>query len=45
MLKKTPLQDSNSDEEFRRIWMEMDRIEPLTPNPIWHPDNYKKIDE
>ena len=45
MLKKTPSQDSNSDEEFRRIWMEMDRLEPLTPTPTWHPDNYKKIDE
>jgi len=45
MLKKTPLQDSNFDDEFRRIWMEMDRIDPLTPLPIWHPDNYKKKDE
>ncbi len=45
MLKKTLSQDSNFDEEFRMIWMEMDRIEPLTPNPIWHPDNYKKKDE
>jgi len=45
MLKKTPSQDSNSDEEFRRIWMEMDCIEPLTPEPIWHLDNYKKVDE
>ena len=44
MLKKTPSQDSNSDEEFRRIWMEMDRLEPLTPTPTWHPDNYKKED-
>ena len=45
MLKKTLSQDSNSDDEFRRIWMEMDRIDPLTPLPLWHPDNYKKKDE
>jgi len=45
MLKKTPSQDSNFDDEFRRIWMEMDRIDPLTPLPLWHPDNYKKKDE
>ena len=45
MSKKIHSQDSNSDEEFRRIWMEMDRIEPLTPEPIWHPDNYKKDKE
>jgi len=25
--------------------MEMDRIDPLTPLPLWHPDNYKKKDE
>jgi len=30
MSKKTPSQDSNFD-EFRKIWEEMDRIEPLTP--------------
>jgi hypothetical protein len=45
MLKKIPSQDSNFDDEFRRIWMEMDRIDPLTPLPLWHPDNYKKKDE
>jgi len=45
MLKKTPSQDSNSEDEFRRIWMEMDLIDPLTPLPLWHPDNYKKKDE
>ena len=45
MLKKTPSQDSNFDDEFRKIWMEMDRIDPLTPLPLWHPDNYKKDDE
>jgi len=45
MLKKTPSQDSNFDDEFRKIWMEMDRIDPLTPLPLWHPDNYKKKDE
>ena len=45
MLKKTPSQDSNFDDEFKRIWMEMDRIDPLTPLPLWHPDNYKKKDE
>jgi hypothetical protein len=30
MSKKTPSQDSNFD-EFKKIWEEMDRIEPLTP--------------
>ena len=44
MLKKTPSQDSNFD-EFRRIWMEMDRIDPLTPLPLWDPDNYRNEDE
>ena len=29
MSKKTHSQDSNS--EFKRVWMEMDKIEPLTP--------------
>ena len=44
MLKKTPSQDLNFN-EFRMILMEMDRIDPLTPLPLWHPDNYKKKDE
>ncbi len=30
MSRKTPSQDSNFD-DFKKIWEEMDRIEPLTP--------------
>tara|TARA_B100001996_G_C18196609_1_gene414314 strand:- start:266 stop:484 length:219 start_codon:yes stop_codon:yes gene_type:complete len=44
MSKKIPSQDSNyneqSDEEFRQIWMEMDKLDPLTPLPIWDEGNY-----
>ncbi len=44
MSKKIPSQDSNyneqSDEEFRKIWMEMDKLDPLTPLPIWDESNY-----
>ena len=30
MSRKTPSQDSNFD-DFKKIWEEMDQIEPLTP--------------
>ncbi len=36
MSKKTPSQDLN----FKKIWWEMERIEPLTPLPII-PDNFE----
>ena len=29
-----------SFEEFRKIWMEMDKLDPLTPLPIWDEGNY-----
>jgi len=32
--------DEQSDEEFREIWMEMDKLDPLTPLPIWDEGNY-----
>ena len=37
MSKKTHSQDSNS--EFKRVWMEMDKIEPLTPPTSPDPRN------
>ena len=42
MSKKTHSQDSNS--EFERVWMEMEKIEPLTPTPPADPRNEEDYD-
>ena len=42
MSKKTHSQDSNS--EFKRVWMEMDKIEPLTPPTSPDPRNEEDYD-
>ena len=42
MSKKTPSQDSNS--EFKRVWMEMEKIEPLTPSTTADPRNEEDYD-
>jgi hypothetical protein len=42
MSKKIPSQDSNS--EFKRVWMEMEKIEPLTPSTTTDPRNEEDYD-
>ena len=42
MSKKTHSQDSNS--EFKRVWMEMEKIEPLTPPTSPDPRNEEDYD-
>ena len=42
MSKKTHSQDSNS--EFKKVWMEMEKIEPLTPPTSPDPRNEEDYD-
>ena len=32
-----------TDDEFKRIWREMDRIEPLTPTPPCYDDSIPTV--